>query len=152
VLQLRAVTASPSTRSTAFASLLCMTPAGIQRYATRGPSASTSGAQDSRVSGRSFATSFGSASTLTSITLDGTLSSDGETRIDRYVWNCGNEFAPIDVAPDGSVVICRYRLGAYTATLNVTDQGTGVINPNTGNFDCQKSSPADSVSVIISTP
>jgi len=94
----------------------------------------------------------GTASTLTSITLDGTLSSDGETRIDRYVWNCGNEFSPVDVAPDGSVVICRYRLGTYTATLNVTDQGTGVINPNTGNFDCQKSSPADSVNVIISTP
>jgi hypothetical protein len=94
----------------------------------------------------------GTTSTLTSITLDGSLSSDGETRIDRYVWNCGNEFAPINVAPDGSVVICRYRLGTYNATLNVTDQGTGVINPNTGNFDCQKASAADTVSVIIASP
>lgn len=90
----------------------------------------------------------GTASTLTSTTLDGTLSSDGETPIDRYVWSCGNEFAPISVTPDGSVVMCRYRLGTYTATLSVTDQGTGVVDPITGTFECPRSSQ-DSVTIEI---
>jgi hypothetical protein len=48
-----------------------------------------------------------------------------------------------------SRVICRYRLGTYTATLNVKDQGTGVINPGTGTFECQKTSAADTVQVVV---
>jgi hypothetical protein len=105
------------------------------------------------ISGPPIITATGSPSTLTSVTLNGTLSSDGETPIDRYVWNCGNEFAPTPVQPgDNSVVICRYRLGTYTATLNVTDQGTGQINPGTGTFECQKTSEAASVSVVVAVP
>jgi len=105
------------------------------------------------ISGPPIITATGSPSTLTSVTLNGTLSSDGETPIDRYVWNCGNEFAPTPVQPgDNSVVICRYRLGTYTATLNVTDQGTGQINPGTGTFECQKTSDAASVSVVVAAP
>lgn len=105
------------------------------------------------ISGPPIITATGSPSTLTSVTLNGTLSSDGETPIDRYVWNCGNEFAPTPVQPgDNSVVICRYRLGTYTATLNVTDQGTGQINPGTGTFECQKTSDAASVSVVVAVP
>jgi hypothetical protein len=105
------------------------------------------------ISGPPIITATGNPSTLTSVTLNGTLSFDGETPIDRYVWNCGNEFAATPVQPgDNSVVICRYRLGTYTATLNVTDQGTGQINPGTGTFDCQKTSNAASVSVVVATP
>jgi hypothetical protein len=106
------------------------------------------------IAGPNVITATGTASTLTSITLDGSLSFDGETRVDRWVWNCGNGVSPIPVVPggNGSVVLCRYRLGTYTATLNVTDQGTGVINPNTGTFDCQKSSAEASVQVVIITP
>jgi len=88
---------------------------------------------------------------LTSITLDGTLSSDGETPIDRYVWSCGNEFAPIDLTPDGSVVMCRYRTGTFTATLNVTDRGTGVIDPITGTFECPRSAQ-DSLTINVVQP
>jgi hypothetical protein len=94
----------------------------------------------------------GSPSTLTSVPLDGTLSFDSETRIARWVWTCGNDQAPVPTAPDGSIVFCRYRPGTYTATLNVVDQGTGVINPATGTFDCQKSSAPDTVTVRITTP
>ncbi len=104
------------------------------------------------IAGPDTITQTGSPSTLTSVTLDGTLSSDPETKIDRWVWNCGNGLAPTAVAPDGSIVICRYRPGEYVATLEVVDQGTGVINPSTGTFFCQKFSEPDQVTVRIVTP
>ncbi len=104
------------------------------------------------IAGPDTITQTGSASTLTSITLDGTLSSDPETAIDRWVWNCGNGLAPTEVAPDGSIVICRYRPGDYVATLEVVDRGTGVINPSTGTFFCQKFSEPDEVTVRILAP
>jgi hypothetical protein len=91
----------------------------------------------------------GTPSTLTSVQLDGTLSSD-DKEIDRFVWTCGNEFTPLNVTGNGSVVICKYRLGTYTATLQVVDNGTGELVG--GDFVCQKFSDADTVGIVVSTP
>lgn len=91
------------------------------------------------------------------ILFDGTLSRDDETAIDRWVWSCGNEFAPEPQNPLGSVVGCRYRgqstARTYTATLDVVDRGTGRIDPATGTWECQKSSEdSDRVTVNVSPP
>jgi hypothetical protein len=91
------------------------------------------------------------------ILFDGTLSFDDETAIDRWVWSCGNEFAPAPQNPVGSVVSCRYRgqstARTYTATLDVVDRGTGRIDPATGTWECQKSSvESDRVEVNVAPP
>jgi hypothetical protein len=104
------------------------------------------------IAGAEERTFTGSASTFTNVDLNGSLSSDPETAIDRYVWTCGNDQAPVPVAPDNSEVICRYRLGTFTATLNVVDRGTGVIDPGTGTWACQKSSETDSVIIHVEAP
>lgn len=84
--------------------------------------------------------------------LDGTLSIDYETPIDDWIWNCGSEFPPIPMGIP-AVVRCVYRVGpspmSYTATLVVRDQGTGVIDPGTGTFACQKTSEPDTVTVEV---
>jgi len=94
----------------------------------------------------------GTPTTQTSVVLDGSLSFDGETAIERYVWTCGNDFTPQPVAVgDNSRVICRYRLGTYTATLDVADQGTGDPNPSTGTYECQKFDTATK-SIVVAVP
>ena len=89
--------------------------------------------------------------TTANVVLDGTLSFDAETQIDRYVWSCGNNLPPVDVSgpQDGSIVRCSYLAGNFTATLQVVDRGTGVSNPATGTFFCQKFSEQDQVTVNV---
>lgn len=93
--------------------------------------------------------------TGTQIQFDGSLSSDPDGVIEDYVWNCGNNTTPTPLP--GQIkpvkVICRYSLvGTYTATLQVRDNGTGVIDPVTGTWRCQKVSQRDEVQVTITVP
>jgi hypothetical protein len=105
------------------------------------------------IAGPDVITAIATPSMPASILLDGRLSFDGETVIDLYVWSCGSQFTPVPVVQgDPSRVICRYPPGSYTATLEVVDQGTGVIDPNTGNFKCQKISEADTVTISVTEP
>jgi hypothetical protein len=83
------------------------------------------------------------------VVFDGSLSFDGETALDRYVWSCGSQFTPVPIPGDHARVVCRYFPGTYTATLQVTDQGTGVIDPSTGTFECQRISAPDTVTVNV---
>lgn len=95
------------------------------------------------------------ATTPGTVILDGSLSYDRETAIERYVWTCGSSFTPTPVIPgDNTRVICKYPPGTYTATLYVTDQGSLpiTIDPNTGTFVCQKTSDEASVNIIATTP
>jgi hypothetical protein len=94
------------------------------------------------------------------IQLDGTLSSDpDQVGIADYVWNCGNNRVAQEQPPDGSKAVCQYVVGlstqTYTATLNVKDKGTGVFDPVSGDYECAKTSPADTISIVVelaSTP
>lgn len=95
------------------------------------------------------ATLLGTAAT---VTLNGTLSSDAQTGINRYVWDCGNGTAPLPASPDSSIVICKYNgIGTFVATLTVVDKGTGVINPANGSFFCEKSDD-DTATVTVTLP
>lgn len=92
----------------------------------------------------------GAPFSLVTLTLDGTLSSDPETPIDTYTFNCGNGSAPTaGTAP--SKATCRYLVDnvprTYTATLVVTDRGTGqFVN---GQYQCQKQSQPASIQVVV---
>jgi hypothetical protein len=91
------------------------------------------------------------ASIDTVVRLDGRGSFDPDGPIDRYRWACGNGSIPIP-SGDPAVVFCRYTaLGAYTAELTVSDRGTGVIDPNTGTWECVKSD-TDTTTVTIVAP
>ncbi|HEX6851688.1 MAG TPA: hypothetical protein VF139_09810 [Candidatus Polarisedimenticolaceae bacterium] len=88
------------------------------------------------------------------IQLDGTLSTDpDQVGIADWVWNCGNNRVAAEQPPDGSKAVCTYVVGlstqTYTATLNVKDKGTGVFNDSTGDWECAKVSPSDSVTVVV---
>jgi hypothetical protein len=88
------------------------------------------------------------------IQLDGTLSSDpDQVGIADYVWNCGNNRVAQEQPPDGSKAVCQYVVGlstqTYTATLNVKDKGTGTFDPVSGDYECAKVSPSDSITVIV---
>lgn len=88
------------------------------------------------------------------VRLDGRASFDNETPIDRYFWSCGNGSVPIPdpQGPYGSVVYCVYFVpGTYTASLTVTDRGTGAIDPDTGTWECQKRD-TDTATVEIVAP
>ena len=84
---------------------------------------------------------------------DGSASSDAETPIQTYAWNCGNGTAPVvtPVGGNGSMVNCDYVVAAtsrtYTVTLVVTDQGFGAPS-----FTCAQSSALTSVQVVVSPP
>ena len=105
------------------------------------------------IAGPDAITVTGSPATPTPVVFDGTLSFDNETAIDRYVWSCGNGTVPIPVMPgNNAIVFCRYLPGTYTATLVVTDRGTGVVDPGTGTFECQRMSARDTVTVNVVTP
>ena len=88
------------------------------------------------------------------VLLDAGLSADPDGRIDEWVWNCGNGSTPL---PSGDPPIpwranCRYTAaGNYVAEVTVKDDGTGVIDPRTGTFECQKTD-TDNTSVTITRP
>ncbi len=92
------------------------------------------------------------------VNLDGRLSQDQDTGLAAFAWSCGSEFAPTDTAvnPDlpFSQVRCDYKvegvIKTYTVTLAVKDKGTGLIDPTTGTFPCQKVSEQDTVMVQVS--
>lgn len=88
-----------------------------------------------------------------SVLLDGTLSTDADGLLDKYTWSCGNGTQPIPQG-NGSKVVCSYKVESvqktYSATLVVTDNGSGVIDPNTGTYFCAQQSKEDSVLVIVS--
>lgn len=88
------------------------------------------------------------------IQLDGTLSSDpDQVGIADYVWNCGNNRVAQEQPPDGSKAVCQYVVGlstqTYTATLNVKDKGTGEFDPVSGDYECAKVSPSDSITIVV---
>lgn len=88
------------------------------------------------------------------IQLDGTLSSDpDQVGIADYVWNCGNNRVAQEQPPDGSKAVCQYVVGlstqTYTATLNVKDKGTGTFDPVSGDYECAKTSPADTITIVV---
>ena len=96
---------------------------------------------------------FGAPGAIVSFLLDGTLSSDAETPIESYTWNCGNGSIPLPQAPP-SKAVCKYTVDqtprTYTATLVVTDRGTGVVDPNTGSYPCAAESLPASIQVVVS--
>ena len=96
---------------------------------------------------------FGGAGTIASFNADGSLSTDAETPIETYTWNCGNGSNPqAGVTP--SRAVCSYLVDGvartYTVTLVVTDRGNGVINPQTGQYQCAKQSTAASIQLTVS--
>ncbi len=82
---------------------------------------------------------------------DGTLSSDPETPLQSYTWNCGNGSIPIPQG-NGSKVVCKYLVDqtprTYPVTLVVTDQGTGAIVG--GQYECSAASLPASIQVVVS--
>jgi len=97
---------------------------------------------------------FGAAGSTQTFLLDGTLSFDPETPvIESYTWNCGNGSIPSPQGVPPSKAVCRYLVDAtprtYTATLVVSDKGTGVIDPATGQYFCAAESAPASVQVVV---
>jgi len=94
----------------------------------------------------------GIVQTVVHVVLDGSLSFDPETPIDAYVFTCGNGSGPIP-GPVPSKAVCTYIVDSvsrtYVATLQVTDRGTGQIDPQTGRYACQKVSALASVHVSV---
>jgi hypothetical protein len=118
------------------------------------PTAVIAGAATQQIFGAPFAS--------VNFLLDGTLSFDLETPIDSYTWNCGNGSIAIPQTPP-SKAVCKYTVDqtsrTYTATLQVSDKGTGPIDPitgtypidpNTGTYLCQMDSVPASVQVVVS--
>lgn len=93
---------------------------------------------------------FGFPGASVNFLLDGTLSTDPETAIESYTWNCGNGSIAIPQG-NGSKAVCKYTVDqtsrTYTATLVVTDRGTGqLVN---GQYECAAESVPDSVQVVV---
>ena len=88
-----------------------------------------------------------------SVLLDGSLSTDTDGLIDKYTWSCGNGTQPIPQG-NGSKAVCSYKVESvqktYSATLVVSDNGSGVIDPRTGTYFCAQQSKEDSVQVVVS--
>jgi hypothetical protein len=83
------------------------------------------------------------------VTLDGSLSSDPDGLIDQYTWTCGSGNPPVVDPSNPARVTCQYDgVGTFTATLNVLDNGTGVIDPGTGTWECQRGS-TDTTQVTV---
>jgi hypothetical protein len=71
--------------------------------------------------------------------------------IERWVWNCGSGFTAQTQGDPPAQALCRYQLpGTYTATLYVSDNGTGIFDPVTQRYVCQKSDQ-EVVSVVVTT-
>lgn len=91
----------------------------------------------------------GAAGVPVSIGLSGTSSTDAETEIATYAWDCGN-----GTTGAASTITCSYTVldstadpdgvQTYTATLTVKDEGTGTVP-----FTCQATSPATSLVVTV---
>jgi hypothetical protein len=83
--------------------------------------------------------------------VDGALSSDQETLIDSYIWNCGNGVAPVPGGGDDPQVSCTYDIQAtprtYTLSLQVRDQGNGIQTG--GSYECAKTSTAATIQVVV---
>ncbi len=74
--------------------------------------------------------------TLVTVVLDGRNSYDLDGQIDSWRWNCGNGLMPQPLGLPG-LAVCVYRApGEYVATLTVSDNGDGTINPDTGYWNC----------------
>jgi hypothetical protein len=109
------------------------------------PTAIISGAATQQIFG------FPSQTTPVNFLVDGTLSTDPETAIETYTWNCGNGSIPLPQG-NGSKAVCKYYVDqtprTYTVTLVVTDRGTGsLVN---GTYECATESTAASIQVIVS--
>jgi hypothetical protein len=91
----------------------------------------------------------GAAGVPVSIGLSGTSSTDVETAIASYAWDCGN-----GTTGAGSTITCSYTVldsiqdpdgvQTYTATLTVTDEGTGTVP-----FTCQATSLPASLTITV---
>ncbi|HEX4823129.1 MAG TPA: hypothetical protein VFV19_02335 [Candidatus Polarisedimenticolaceae bacterium] len=91
----------------------------------------------------------GGAGSLATVQLDGSLSTDAETPIDTYTWNCGNGSIPQVVPPARAV--CSYLVDGvqrtYTVTLVVTDRGNGqIVN---GQYQCVKQSTPATIQLLV---
>jgi hypothetical protein len=104
------------------------------------------------IAGSPTQTTFGAPGSSVNFLLDGTLSSDAETPIDSWTWNCGNGSVNLPQSPP-SKTVCKYTVDSvsrtYTATLVVTDRGTGIIDQSTGQYQCVKQSTPASVQIIV---
>jgi hypothetical protein len=93
----------------------------------------------------------GGAGTTQSFNADGSLSSDAETAIESYTWNCGNGTVALPGATP-SRAVCRYTVDGvprtYTVTLVVTDRGTGQIGGN-GSYECAEESTPASIQLVV---
>jgi len=93
---------------------------------------------------------YGAPTATVNFLANGTLSSDRETAIETYTWNCGNGSNPLPQGT-GSTVICKYVVDqtprTYTLTLVVTDRGTGTLV--NGAYECAKASTAASIQVVV---
>jgi hypothetical protein len=112
---------------------------------------STNTAPTAVLSGPPIQSVFGFPQSLVSFVLDGSLSSDTETPIDVYNFNCGNGTTPPSSTSPAKAV-CRYLVDAvphtFTATLRVVDRGTGqIVN---GSYECSKDSSPVSIQVVVS--
>ena len=95
----------------------------------------------------------GAAGVPVTIGLSGTSSTDAETAIASYAWDCGN-----GTTGAGSTITCSYTvldstqdpdgIQNYTVSLTVTDEGTGSVP-----FTCQQTStPATLAVTVTRTP
>ncbi len=84
--------------------------------------------------------------------LDGRNSFDTDGLIVDYRWNCGNGLTGAPVAQQPGLATCIYRnVGTFTATLTVVDNGTGLIDPDTGDWSCTKFT-LDTTVVTVTRP
>jgi hypothetical protein len=83
--------------------------------------------------------------------VDGSLSDDQETLIDKYIFTCGNGVAPVPGGGDTAQVTCTFDIQAtprtYTVSLQVRDQGNGVQTG--GSYECAKTSTAATIQVVV---
>lgn len=90
--------------------------------------------------------------TAATAVLDGRNSFDTDGLIVDYRWNCGNGLTGSPIPQQPGLATCIYRaVGTFTATLTVVDNGTGVIDPDTGNFACNKFTE-DTTLVTVTRP
>ena len=103
------------------------------------------------IAGADSQQAFGAPLTSVNFLVDGRLSTDPETPIETYTWNCGNGSIPLPQG-NGSTAICKYTVDqtprTYSVTLVVTDRGTG--NLVNGAYECAAESVADAIQVTIS--
>lgn len=83
--------------------------------------------------------------------VDGSLSDDQETLIDKYIFTCGNGVSPVPGDGSAPQVTCKYDIQAtprtYTLSLQVRDQGNGIQTG--GSYECAKTSTAATIQVVV---